>query len=335
VDNATRASATGINAIWRSRTTCSSKVVPGDRGFLPGDSNPTGPGQGLDTFWPDGRGKKSRTQWQDHQNGAHVTKAGASCLTCHALHGDAVSKDPQQESKLRQPTKDLCESCHNQTGLSKQPNKEMYVGGGNIASSQHADQDVQCSDCHMGSVGQRMTKTSAGPAAFDVSFHGTSIVLPVPSNQPFPLFETRGNCDVCHTDQWVMSNGTKPPKKTHQELIEYVRRIQEWTKSSVTQIQSRGGTNRSKDPKTVLQLSNAQANLNMILVDGSMGFHNSRVSLNGNVSPQGGFADCLRLANLWVELACRQSGANCTGTPFNPITGPITEPNAPVCLSGP
>jgi hypothetical protein len=289
----------------------------------------------LDTFWPDGRGKKSRTQWQDHQNGAHVTKAGASCLTCHAFHGDAVSKDPQQESKLRQPTKDLCESCHNQTGLAKQPNKEMYVGGGNIASSQHADQDVQCSDCHMGSVGQRMTKTSAGPAAFDVSFHGTSIVLPVPSNQPFPLFETRGNCDVCHTDQWVMSNGTKPPKKTHQELIEYVRRIQEWTKSSVTQIQSRGGTNRSKDPKTVLQLSNAQANLNMILVDGSMGFHNSRVSLNGNVSPQDGFADCLRLANLWVELACRQSGANCTGTPFNPITGPITEPNAPVCLSGP
>ena len=70
---------------------------------------------------------------------------------------------------------------------------------------------------------------------------------------------------------------------------------------------------KSKDAKTILQLNSAQANLNTILMDGSMGVHNSRVSTKGTVSPQGGIADCLRLANIWVELACRQPGANCTG----------------------
>jgi Cytochrome c554 and c-prime len=150
-------------------------VVPGDRGFLPGDSNidersffwsysnPTGPGQGLDNFWPDGRGKKSRTQWQDHMGSAHATKGGASCMTCHSFHGDAISKAAQQDARLRQPPTELCEACHNKAGVTKQPNKEMYEGGQNLPSSQHAVQGVRCMDCHMGAVGQRMTKTVPQP----------------------------------------------------------------------------------------------------------------------------------------------------------------------------
>src|SRR5262249_32043374 len=67
--------------------------------------------------------------------------------------------------------KELCESCHSQSGTTKQPNREMYAGGPGLASSQHADQGVECVDCHMGAVGQRMTATTAGKAAFDVSFH--------------------------------------------------------------------------------------------------------------------------------------------------------------------
>jgi hypothetical protein len=80
-------------------------------------------------------------------------------------------------------------------------------------------------------------------------------------------------------------------------------------------------------------LGNAQANLNMILVDRSMGVHNSRITPNGKVTPQGGIAECLRLANIWVELACRRLGANCTGTPFNKIDGAVPEPNPAVCLA--
>jgi len=329
-------------------------AVTGDRGFLPGDSNiversffwshsnPTGPGQGLETFWQDGRGKKSRTQWQDHVGGAHAVKGGASCMTCHSFHGDAVSKSPQQDAKLRQPPKEMCETCHSQAGATKQANKEIYTGTNSVASSQHADQGVQCVDCHMGAVGQRMSKTvpkstdnqknGGGEAAYDVSFHGTAIVLPLGSNPPSDL-DVRGNCQVCHADLRTMSTGTTAPPKTAVQLREYVNKIQDATKAAITQIQSRAKTNKNSDSKTVAQLSNAQSNLNIILIDGSMGVHNSRVALNGKVSPQGGIADCLRLANLWVELACRQTGAQCTGPAFNKITGPITEPSPAICLT--
>jgi len=322
--------------------------------FLPGDSNlaertlfwsydnPNSiPGQGFDNFWPDGRGKKSRTQWQDHTASAHAVKAGASCMTCHSFHGDMVSKDPkdpQQVSKLRQPPKELCESCHRAGGLAKQPNFEMYSGAPNIsASSQHADAGVSCADCHMGAVGQRMTKTIAGPTAsaavFDVSFHGTSMIPASPGTPPIGLFDERGNCEVCHTDRRVMTNGTVPPSKTPAELLDFIGKIKNMTRLAVNQIQARSASNKNTDAKTALQLSNARANINMILLDGSMGFHNTRVNQAGDVAPEGAVGDCLRLANLWVELACRSSGASCTGEPFNPINGPMIEPNPPVCLT--
>ena len=298
----------------------------------PGDPPSTTLGQGFDNFWPDGRGKKSRTQWQDHVNGAHAAKAGASCITCHSLHGDAVTKEPQEQSKLRQPPKELCESCHSQSGSTRQPNKEMYAGGPNLQSSQHADQAVECVDCHMGAVGQRMTATIPGKAAaYDVSFHGMSIAYAgsVPATVP----DARGSCEVCHTDLRIMSNGTTPPHKTAAELLDYVRKIQDWTKTAVMKMQARAGTNKSTDPKTILQLNNAQANLNAILMDGSMGVHNSRVSQNNVVSPQGGIEACLRIANIWVELACRQPGASCTGDIFNPVDAQVAEPNPAVCLT--
>jgi formate-dependent nitrite reductase cytochrome c552 subunit len=206
----------------------------------------------------------------------------------------------------------------------------MYAGGTSLASSQHADQGVECVDCHMGAVGQRMTATTAGKAAFDVSFHGMWIAYA--ANLPATLPDVRGSCEVCHTDRRVMANGTQPPPKTALELLDYVRNIQGSTKGDITKIQSRMASNKSKDSKTILQLNSAQATLNFIHMDGSMGVHNSRVTPNGTVSPQGGIAECLRLANLWAELACRQPGADCTGPIFNPISGQVAEPSPPVCL---
>ena len=302
-------------------------------GTSPGDPPGTTLNQGFDNFWPDGRGKKSRTQWQDHTRSAHATKAGASCMTCHAFHGEAMSKDPQQQAKLRQPVKELCESCHNRTGATWQPNKEMFAGTAAVAPSQHALAEVQCVDCHMGAVGQRMTKTTKkNEPAFDVSFHGTSMTLAshdtmVPVGSP----DMRGNCEVCHTDERPMANGTIPPPKTTLELIEYVRKIQDYTKSQIREVQTRSKSNKSVNSATVLQLSNAQANLNMILIDGSLGVHNSRITPAGVVSLQGAGAICLRNARNWIELACRQPGANCQ--PFSePINGPLPAPSPPLCL---
>jgi hypothetical protein len=255
------------------------------------------------------------------------TKPPAKLAVSQEIRAGAPN-DSQQQSKLRQPPTELCESCHSLAGTTKQPNKEVYAGGLNLAGSQHADQGVLCVDCHMGAVPQRKTKTLAGDAAWDVSFHGTS--SPVSKRVDVP-----GSCGVCHTDQRLMANGTKPPLKTGQELLDYVRKIQDSTKSSITKIQSRAETNKNKDKdsQTLLQLNNAQANLDIILLDGSLGVHNSRVSANGVVSLQGAIAECLRLANVWVELACRKPGANCTGDVYYPINGPITEPTSPVCLA--
>src|SRR5262249_37199859 len=130
--------------------------------FLPGDTDlaqraliwsydkpSTTPGGGLDTFWPDGYGKKSRTQWQDHIGSAHATKTGASCMTCHSFHGDAVEKEPQQQAKLRQPVKELCETCHTASKTSQRPNVEMYAGAEQqgfpeFSVSLHGKQNVQC-----------------------------------------------------------------------------------------------------------------------------------------------------------------------------------------------
>jgi hypothetical protein len=175
-------------------------------------------------------------------------------------------------------------------------------------------------------------KNGGGEAAHDVSFHGTAMVL-APANNPPSDLDMRGNCQVCHTDQRKMSNGTIPPAKTAAQLLDYVNKIKDSTKAAIAQIQSRAKTNKNTDAKTAVQLSNAQASVNLIFSDGSLGVHNSRIALNGKVSPQGGIADCLRLANLWVELACRQPGANCTGVPYNKITGPIAEPSPAICLA--
>src|SRR5262245_65322602 len=120
----------------------------------------------------------------------------------------------------------------------------------------------------MGAVGQRMTATTAGKAAFDVSFHGMWIAYS--DNPPATLTDARGNCEVCHTDQRIMTNGTKPPPKTAVELLDYVRKIQESTKAAVTTIQNRALTNKSKESRAVLQLNNAKANLNTMIITTSM-----------------------------------------------------------------
>jgi hypothetical protein len=185
-----------------------------------------------------------------------------------------------------------------------------------------------------------MTRTAAGPAAFDVSFHGTSITLPVinesapsPPNAGLGLADVRGSCEGCHTGKHIMPNGTESPPKTAQELLDYVHNIKASMKAAMDKIQGRVKSNKSQADKTNVQLNNAQANLRVILLDGSMGVHNSRIDRFGTVSHGGGMGECLRLANLWVELACRDPAAHCTGEPYIPVSGSITDPNPSACLA--
>src|SRR5262249_9270048 len=128
--------------------------------------------------------------------------------------------------------------------------------------SLHGKQNVQCADCHMGALGQRMTKTTGGPhskmAAFDVSFHGMKIALPTPGNPPFAS-EARGSCQVCHTDQRIQPGATKPaPPKTPAELFGYVRTIQEEFKKQIDAIEERIKSNKATGATAASYLSHAR-----------------------------------------------------------------------------
>jgi hypothetical protein len=310
--------------------------------FLPGDTDlrsrsliwsyekPYGgapPGRGVDNFWPAGPGKKSRTQWQDYASSAHATKGGPSCITCHSFHGEAVNPskraERQQQSKLRQPVKELCETCHTTALPNQRPNVELYAGSFHAVVGR-----VECVDCHMDALGQRMTKTAQGEAAFDVSYHGVKITLASIQSSAQVLSGTRESCQGCHTDLRAKPGGSVPPARSADELIQFLQKVQTTTRNDVEVVLKQiSQSQRKDDAQVALWHKNAHANLDMILRDGSMGAHSA--TKDGILA--GGAGECLRLAKLWVALACQKAGATCDPKP--PATTPPPPPA--VCFSSP
>ena len=125
-------------------------------------------------------------------------------------------------------------------------------------------------------------------------------------------------CEVCHTGKQIMADGTVPPPKTAQQLLDHVQKITASMKHAVDIIQGRIKSNQSQADETKVRLGYAQANLRGL--DGSR-VHDFRVTPNGVVGHFGRNGECLRLANLWAELACRDPSAHCAGLIYNPIRG--------------
>jgi predicted CXXCH cytochrome family protein len=248
-------------------------------GFLPGDTNiqdliyfwtysgDPNPDH-FRYFWPNDWAKRNRQQWQDYQKSAHFTKGNVTCLTCHTFHGQWA------EAQLRLPREQLCATCHTATGIAKRPNAELY------ADSPMAKAGVTCSDCHMAKIGYRTTATPKTPQHWDTSSHTFMVATPEMTLR----YGLRSACDACHT-----------PGKEREKAIPLVPAAADAMLRG-RQVQIRGlldtaqqairaadaalargriaGAPAGKLDAAAARRAEAVDRPNLILLDGSMGFHN-------------------------------------------------------------
>lgn len=211
-------------------------------------------------FWPNDWAMRNRQQWQDFTKSTHFNKAGMSCLTCHAFHGK--TEGPQ----LRQAAQQLCVGCHTGDGYAKRPNAEMFAG------SFMAKAGVQCVDCHMPKIGYRSDRTSKGPHPWDTSSHTFMVALPSLEKQQ----GIRSSCTGCHEGQdRQIVNGKQAPPMSVDDLDLIVRQRQTQTREAIDSVQRLIAGVNAKNPKARDLVTAAEAKLQFVLLDGSLGLHDS------------------------------------------------------------
>ena len=174
-------------------------------GFLPGDTDLTSrfrlwsfsgsnPKTESAYFWRNDWASRNRQQLQDFTKSAHYTKAGMSCISCHAFHGGV------ENAQLRQKPAELCTECHRAEGVAKTPNAEMYEG------SDMQQAGVTCTDCHMARIGSRSRATAKSGHQWDTSSHVFAVATPAMEK----TLGVRTACAACHSDPGVtMPSGAK------------------------------------------------------------------------------------------------------------------------------
>jgi predicted CXXCH cytochrome family protein len=248
-------------------------------GFLPGDTNAQDllafwsysgdpdPGH-FRYFWPNDWAKRNRQQWQDFQKSKHFTKAEVSCLTCHTFHG------AWYENQLRLPRETLCVQCHNQEGLAKQPNQEMFEG------SPMAKAGTTCVDCHMPKIGYRTTATAVNPQHWDTASHTFMVATPELALQ----YGVRDSCAACHTEGKLKDNQLPLVPVSANALLKSwqagvrvsVGKAQAAIREAKAELASAKTANGKKPIIEAAEgkLARATASVNFVLLDGSMGSHN-------------------------------------------------------------
>lgn len=238
-------------------------------GFLPGDIDMTSRARfwsysGTSNpdeyryFWPNDWAKRNRQQWQDFAKSAHFNK-GLSCLTCHTFHGK------WEEAQLRQKPQELCTGCHSSEGYAKRPNAEMFK------ESPMQKAGVQCVDCHMPKIGYRSDRTSKGPHQWDTSSHTFMVATPV-------LEKTQGirsSCASCHEGQGMkLAGGVQAPPFNSEVLHALLTQRQTDTRNGISDVQKILASVKSKKLEAKALVDQANAKLNFVLLDGSLGMHN-------------------------------------------------------------
>jgi formylglycine-generating enzyme required for sulfatase activity len=266
---------------------------PGDRGFLPGDTDLGdririfgGFGQRRQSFWPNDWAKQGRMQWQDFTRSAHYASNTASCLTCHSGHAPMKGRIDNDRFQLRQSgalhagiskTENQCESCHKATGSTMQPNKEMFEG------SVMQKAGVTCISCHMAQVATRTGRTTKTPAKgdgtfdtspanfgkhWDVSSHTSRVAPTSDSAQLAAGIGMRSACASCHGPEPRPPVGTE---QSDQKLDEVSACRKDFVRSRLELLQNGIKTVESK--KGVV-LGKARAELQFVIADRSWGAHN-------------------------------------------------------------
>jgi len=190
-------------------------------------------------FWGNEDAKKNRQQYHDTMRSGHMA-AGVTCSTCHLDHATV-----HQKSSLKLPREQQCIDCHT-------AQKVMFEG------STHAQKGVVCVDCHMSKMANRAGATQRTPKdPWDVTAHTMRVVTPEEAD----VFKMRSSCDKCHKDADRTTNGAKL-MGARQEVLKKIQEVQ-------------GKATGSKTAAT----SVANDNLNLVLMDGSVGAHNPQKAL--------------------------------------------------------
>ena len=165
--------------------------------------------------------------------------AGVTCSTCHLDHATM-----HRSASLRLPRDQQCIGCHG-------AQKALFEG------SVHAQKGVVCVDCHMSKMGNRAGATHKTPKdPIDVTAHTMRVVTPEEAD----VFKMRSSCDTCHKDA---------------DRVAYGAKLMEARRGVLKKVQDELGVGAGS--KTVS--GTARDNLNVVLMDGSLGAHNPQKAM--------------------------------------------------------
>lgn len=236
-------------------------------GFIPGDIdmgarvsfwsyNDIDP-QKNSLFWPTDWANRNRQQWQDFTKSKHFWKTDMTCLTCHTFHGEFTGR------QMRMATP--CVNCHNTKGAAARPNYEFFNG------SPMAQAGVNCVDCHMPKVAWRTDPTFAKP---ETHWDTTSHTFLVSKPQYAIEYGQRSSCDQCHTP-----GGRSALKMDSGQQNDILRSRQSQVRIRLSELAARLAEARQRastlsSPEARARVDDAAARIDMVIEDGSAGFHN-------------------------------------------------------------
>ncbi len=245
-------------------------------GLLPGDQDLhdrfvpwTYFGEGkVKSFWPNNQNRKSRQQYLDFVQSKHFTE-GITCNTCHSTHSAKDDRD------LRISKEKICTTCHNENGMAKRPNKEMFTG------STMQMVGVTCINCHMPLIAHGSGGTDKITQHWDRRSHTFKSINPEYKDR----WAMRVACDQCHAEptkgeapRIIEAYAAQSNEKSHQLLSEYQQTIHEKVNTAQEAITAAekaiAGQNGSELAAAQVKLAQAQNNVDFVVLDGSWGFHN-------------------------------------------------------------
>jgi predicted CXXCH cytochrome family protein len=239
-------------------------------GFLPGDTDltsrfrlwnfsETGARSESAYFWRNGWAARNRQQLQDFTRSAHYTKAGMSCISCHAFHGGVAG------AQLRQQPAELCADCHRTGGVAKTPSAQMYEG------SDMQQAGVTCVDCHMARIGSRSRATAKSGHQWDTSSHVFTAATPAQEQS----LGVRNACAACHSDPAVtMPSGAKARSYSLDFMIKRMNERSTDVRTGIDEAQALLARVDLKKTGAPALVHDAKMKIDFVLMDNSKGVHN-------------------------------------------------------------
>ena len=219
-------------------------------------------------FYPNDWAKRNRQQWQDFTKSMHFNKAQMSCVTCHTFHGK------WEDAQLRMKPQQLCVGCHTATGDARRPNAEMYAG------SPMEQAGVTCINCHMPRIAFRSTQTAKTDR---LTGDGSSHTFMTATPHLKKSSGLRSACESCHTKGVDMLDDVyhwvDQEPYTNDELIAKMEEKKASVRAAIKAVRKAlaGWEPQTAETRTLVDQANAKVNI--VVLDGSDGIHNSEKTM--------------------------------------------------------